>query len=241
MTMPDSRTRARIVSVHVGPARRFDGQDTGRSWVSAIDKNAVTGPVRVTWENLAGDEQADRRHQGGVDKAVFVYPADHYPAWRRELSLPSVGPGSFGENLAVEGLTEDDVCLGDVWDVGEVRLQVSQPRRPCWKPARRWGVDDLVPRIRASGRTGWYLRVLTRGSLRAGESMVLHERPYPQWPLTRVDRTMHAPADDPATARELAQCPALPDRWREEIIRRLDRARRPEDGDGDADRLRRAG
>lgn len=240
MTMPDSRTRARIVSVHVGPARRFDGRGTGRSWVSAIDKAALTGPVQVTWENLAGDEQADRRHHGGVDKAVFVYPADHYPAWRGELSLPWVGPGAFGENLAVEGLTEDDVCLGDVWDVGEVRLQVSQPRRPCWKPARRWGVDDLVQRIRASGRTGWYLRVLTRGFLQAGDEIVLRERPYPQWPLTRVDRTMHAPADDPATARELAVCPALPDRWREEIARRLDRAG-AEDGDDEADRLRQTG
>lgn len=219
VTMVNAQTRARVVSVHVGPAQRFDEPDTGRSWVSAIDKAALTGPVWVGRENITGDEQADRRHHGGPDKAVFVYPAEHYPAWRAELALPSVGPGAFGENLAVADLTEDDVCLGDVWDVGAVRLQVSQPRRPCWKPARRWGVADLVPRIHASGRTGWYLRVLAEGSLRAGDAMVLRDRPYPQWPLSLVNHTMRAPGSDPATTRELAQCPALPDRWRQEITR----------------------
>src|SRR5699024_9350605 len=133
MTMVDPLPRARVVSVHVGPAQRFD-EGTGRAWTSAIGKSVLTGPAWVAQDNVTGDEQADRRHHGGPDKAVFVYPSEHYSLWREELDLSSVGPGAFGENLAVAGLTEHDVCLGDVWEVGEVVLQVSQPRRPCWKP-----------------------------------------------------------------------------------------------------------
>lgn len=223
--MVDSLPRARVVSVRVGPVQRFDEQATGRAWTSAIGKSALTGPVLVAQGHVTGGEQADRRHHGGPDKAVFVYPSEHYPLWREELGLSSVGPGAFGENLAVAGLTEDDVCLDDVWHVGEVVLQVSQPRRPCWKPARRWGVPGLVPRIQDSGRTGWYLRVLSRGLLRAGDAMVLHDRPYPQWTISRVTQTMHAPAGDLATTRALAECPALLDRWREELTRRLEQAR----------------
>ncbi|GHD20505.1 MOSC domain-containing protein [Nocardiopsis kunsanensis] len=222
--MVDARSGARVVSVHAGPVRRFD-DGAGRSWVSAIGKSALSGPVRVAQDSLTGDEQADRRHHGGPDKAVFVYPCEHYPRWREELGLSSVGPGAFGENLAVEGLTEDEVCLGDVWHVGGVVLQVSQPRRPCWKPARRWGVSDLVPRIQRSGRTGWYLRVLSCGFLQEGDAMVLRERPYPRWTVARVSHTMRAPADDLATTRALAECPALLDRWREELTRRLGRIR----------------
>lgn len=228
--MVDPLPRARVVSVHVGPVQRFD-DDTGRSWSSAIGKSALTEPVWVAQHNVTGDEQADRRHHGGPDKAVFVHPSEHYPLWREELGLSSVGPGAFGENLAVAGLNEDDVCLGDVWDVGEVGLQVSQPRRPCWKPARRWGVPDLVPRIQDSGRTGWYLRVLSCGFLQADDAMVLRERPYPQWTVARVGHTMHAPTADLATTRALADCPALLDRWREELARRLERV-----GHGDSDR-----
>lgn len=228
VTMVNSRPHSRVVSVHVGPAQRFD-DDTERPWVSAIGKSALTGPVRVAQHNITGDEQADRRHHGGPDKAVFVYPSEHYPLWREELGLPWVGPGAFGENLAVVGPTEDDVCLGDVWDVGQVSLQVSQPRRPCWKPARHWGVPDLVPRIQGSGRTGWYLRVLSCGFLQAGDAMVLRDRPYPQWTVARVSHTMHAPTSDLATTRALAGCPALLDRWREELTRRLDRARSRDD------------
>ncbi len=224
--MINAQTHARVVSVLVGPARRFEESNTGRAWVSAINKSAVTAPVRVTQHGITGDEQADRRHHGGPEKAVFAYPSEHYPSWQEELDRPSMGPGAFGENLVVEGLTEHDVCLGDVWDVGTVRLQVSQPRRPCWKPARRWGVPNLVPRIRASGRTGWYLRVLSPNFLQAGDAMILRERPHPRWTVARVAHTMHAPTGDPVTAQELATCPALPDRWREEIIHRLDRGHR---------------
>lgn len=234
--MVNSLPRARVVSVLVGPVQQYEEHGTGRSWTSAIDKSALTGPVRVARNNIAGDDQADRRHHGGPDKAVFVYPSEHYPVWREELDLSSVGPGSFGENLVVTGLTEDEVCLGDVWDVGGVALQVSQPRRPCWKPARRWGVPDLVRRIQDSGRTGWYLRVLTEGALQADDVMVLRERPYPQWTIARVSHTMHAPTSDLATTRELAECPALLDRWRQELNRRLERADRGDDGTAGAEK-----
>ncbi|QRP46987.1 MOSC domain-containing protein [Amycolatopsis sp. FDAARGOS 1241] len=142
---------------------------------SAIVKGRVAEPeLELTRLNLDGDEQADLKVHGGVDKAVYAYPAQHYPAWTAEGF--DVELGAFGENLAVAGADESEVRIGDVWEWGDARLQVSQPRQPCFKLAMRTGRKDVVPTVIDSGRCGWYLRVLepgrvpTAGALRVVES-----------------------------------------------------------------------
>ena len=142
----------------------------------------------------------------------LAYPSEYYPHWRAELGRPSMGPGAFGENLVVAGLTEHDVRLGDGWDVGAVRLRVGQPRRPCWKPARRREVSDLVPRIQSSGRTGWYLRVLSSDFLQAGDAMILCERPTPGgrslgWATRRTHPPM--PRPPPGSRPHVRPCPTV--------------------------------
>ena len=190
---------------------------------SAIDKTPVAGPIAVDALGLFGDEQADRRVHGGPDKALLLYSIDHYAAWRTELGpLARLnGPGAFGENLAVAGLSEADVCLGDRWRVGEqVTLEITQGRQPCWKLADRFGVPDMVQRVQANLRTGWYARVLTPGTLSVGDTVTCLERPHPSWPIRRLTALIysdHPSVGDLASALTLP----LPDGWRRRIAARL--------------------
>jgi MOSC domain-containing protein YiiM len=139
------------------------------------------------------------------------------------LDLPY---GAFGENFTVRGVTEADVCIGDVFAVGGVLVQVSQPRQPCWKLARRWRVKDLAARVQATGRTGWYFRVLEEGEVTPGLRLVLRERPWPQWTVARANEIMHERRDDRAAA--LAACPSLSANWRETLHTRAMRGVNPD-------------
>ncbi|OXM51830.1 MOSC domain-containing protein [Amycolatopsis alba] len=142
---------------------------------SAISKSRVEAHFLELGEiNLAGDDQADRTVHGGVDKAVYVYPAPHYAAWS-ELGFEAAA-GDFGENLSVEGADEFEVRIGDVWSWGDALVQVSQPRMPCFKLAMKTGRKDVVPAMIDSGRSGWYLRVLRTGEVPTSGRMALEER-----------------------------------------------------------------
>ena len=185
----------------------------GQPWTTGTFKDPVSGKVALSWEGLNGDGQADLVNHGGVDKAVLVYSDDHAERWRRELFPEGLPPGAFGENFTVQGLTEANVCLGDVFQVGSARVQVSQPRQPCWKQARRYAMNDLVVRIVRTGRTGWYLRVLTEGHVEAGDVMTLLERPHPEWTIERANQVMHVAKTNRELSLELAACPALAQSW----------------------------
>ena len=133
---------------------------------SGIQKTPCTGPVSVTKTGLDGDGHGDRKHHGGPEKALHHYPAEHYVSWRQEIpELASLvpQPGAFGENLSTTGLDEADVCIGDVFDLGTARVQVAQGRQPCWRLNVRFGRKDMARRVQATGRTGWYYRVLPPG------------------------------------------------------------------------------
>lgn len=198
----------RIASVQVGkPARRG-------SLRTAFGKDAVAGRVSVLRESLEGDAQADRRHHGGPEMAVLACGADHYPLWRAELCWPELPLGAFGENLSVEAAREDTVCIGDIWRVGTAVLQVASPRKPCRKIAAFWGREDLLARVLESGRCGWYLRVLERGHLEAGDVIELLSRPHPEWSIARATRAATARVTSRPRALELASVDALPERWK---------------------------
>jgi len=169
-----------IASIQVGKSRTLGVANApnvlDRAWTTGIHKEPVAGPVQVGFTNLAGDEQADLRVHGGPDKAILAYAASHYPAWRSDLQMPELSYGAFGENLTITGVDESTVRIGDIWHVGTVRLQVSQPREPCWKLARKLRRKDLPQRVVETGRGGWYLRVLHVGTLQAGDTFELIER-----------------------------------------------------------------
>ncbi len=216
-------SKTTLLTIQVGAPQTLDGEsDGGQPWSTGFIKTGVNGPVRLGRTNLVGDAQADLVNHGGPDKAVCVYPAFHYPYWRLELALP-LEFGAFGENFTVEALTEEDVCIGDVWAVGDALVQVSQPRQPCWKLARRWAVKDLALRVQQTGRTGWYFRVLREGTVEAGDSLALIERPEPVWPVARANEVMHHLKADFPLAAELAAVPTLSASWRKTLQTRAEK------------------
>ena len=152
------------------------GQNRQGDVLSGIAKREVAGPtVMVRQTNIDGDGQADLVNHGGVDKAVYCYPREHRQFWIDELGYDRQ-EAPFGENLSVLGIDENEACIGDVWGWGDARLQVSQPRWPCFKLALHTGHVDMVKRFVASGRSGWYLRVLTEGAAPVSGELQLVER-----------------------------------------------------------------
>lgn len=190
-----------------------------RAWTSAFVKAPVSGPIWLGQTNLHGDQQADLEHHGGPEKAVLCYSAQHYPLWQQELAI-DIPFGGFGENFTVDGLREESVCLGDIYTVGEATVQVAQPRLPCWKIARRWRVKDLAARVQATGRTGWYLRVLAEGHVATGQEVTLVERPHPEWSIAEVNRVLHSRPTDFAAMQRLSECPLLAPGLRESLAAR---------------------
>lgn len=213
-----------IVSLQVGLPRVIEVNDTrifsGQTWTTGFFKLPITNPVWLGTLNLDGDAQADLENHGGLDKAVNVYPIEHYAYWTKTLPLKDLPSGAFGENFTTDGLSESEVCIGDTFEVGDSLVQVSQPRQPCWKLARRWGVNDLAIQFQETGRTGWYFRVLREGFVKAKDKLVLLDRPYPQWTIATANLIMHHHKKDIDAARELANCPTLSSRWRVKLSRR---------------------
>lgn len=214
--------RVRIVSVNVGrPATlEFDG----RSVRSAIVKRPVAGRVMVRRTNLDGDAQADLRVHGGADKAVYVYPAQHYAHWAGELGRELSPLGYFGENLTVEGVDEAEVRIGDVVRAGEALLEVSHPRVPCAKLAMRMRDHAFGKPFLASGRVGYYLRVLEEGEVGAGDALELVSPGEGGFSVRRIAWMLNdATVDD---LDEAAALPALALGWRQRFAERAVAMRR---------------
>jgi MOSC domain-containing protein YiiM len=196
--------------------------DPKGDWISGIWKSPVDGPVHASFTGLSGDGQGDLSAHGGPDKAIYAYPEDHYDYWRAELGLPDLPYGGFGENFTLSQLSENAVCIGDVFRVGdEVVVQVSEPRGPCWKLARRLGIKDIVAQVIKSGYTGWYFRVLQEGQVSAGMQLTLLDHPYPEWTITRANQCMRTAGEPVDNLKRLVECPALAESWRKGLLHRL--------------------
>lgn len=190
-----------------------------REWTTGFFKEPVAGVRQVRALGIEGDGQADLVNHGGPDKAINVYPSEHYSVWEEELGL-TLQAGAFGENFTTTGMTEREVCVGDVFQCGELCLQVSQPRQPCWKLARRWRIKDLAARVERTGRTGWYFRVLNGGPVQTGMVLELVMRPAPQWSIAAANEIMHHRKDDAEAALVLASCPGLSASWQRSLTHR---------------------
>ena len=199
--------KSRIDQIFTGRVKLMlpDGEPSG------IFKSAVDGPRHLGTNGLEGDEQADLRYHGGPEKALHQFPAEHYALlaqeWPQCASL--LEPGVLGENISTRGMTEHDVCIGDVFGMGEARIQLSQPRSPCWKIDRRLKVDGASRFVEAAGVTGWYYRVLDEGRLCAGDEIVLLERPNAWLTLVHYWDTVMAHRPDPVALRQIAAAAGL--------------------------------
>jgi MOSC domain-containing protein YiiM len=211
----------RLVSVNVALPQPL-GLHRGRPVRSGIAKEAVAaGWLRLDRLNLEGDGQADLTVHGGPDKAVYAYPSEHLPAWSEELG-ETLAPGAFGENLTTEGWVEDGVRIGDQWAWGEALLEVCQPRWPCFKLAMHRRRGDIGRRLRDSGRTGWYLRVLRPGQVPVGGPL----RVVSRHPVAATVRDVHEAARpgraiSPQAIEALLALPPLADEWKLMLADRL--------------------
>ncbi|AFH60033.1 MOSC domain-containing protein [Paenibacillus caseinilyticus] len=190
---------------------------------TGIYKEAVNGPLRLGREQLEGDGQGDRVHHGGPDKAICVYAADHYPYWRDQLGkeLPY---GAFGENFTVTGWTEDQVHIGDIFAVGSAKVQVTQPRQPCYKLAAKHEVKDLALQVQDTGYTGYYFRVIEEGTVEARQAVQLLERHPLGISVAEANRLQYRDKRDYEGIRRLLEVEALSDSWRESFEKRLEAA-----------------
>jgi MOSC domain-containing protein YiiM/ferredoxin-NADP reductase len=212
----------RVISVNVGLPRT--AQWKGKAVSTGIFKAPVSGRIHLRTLNFDGDRQADLSVHGGPDKAVYVYPAEHYAYWHRELPGTTLSWGMFGENLTTEGLQEDTLKIGDRFRIGSTEVVVTQPRIPCFKLGLRFGRDDIVKRFLASGRAGFYCRVVAEGEVAADDAIVMVESAVDSVTVPEVTRLYAHDKDDLGGLRRIVGVAALPDDWRdyfEEQIRQV--------------------
>jgi MOSC domain-containing protein YiiM len=209
----------KVVSVNVGLPR--DVAWRGKTVRTSIFKAPVDRRLRVTTLNLEGDAQSDLSVHGGIDKAVYVYPVEHYAHWRRELPDVDLPLGAFGENLTVEGLLEGDVRIGDGLRIGSADFAVTQPRMPCFKLGIRFDRPDMVKRFLQSRRTGFYLAVLREGEVGAGDSIERTARGESELTVADVVDLYTVDAGNQELLRRATQASALPESWRDYFRKRL--------------------
>ena len=208
----------RVVSVNVGTPRVVDW--FGRRVTTAIWKEPVAGRVPVAGVNLAGDDQADRRVHGGPAMAVYAYAAEDYEWWSEQLGVP-LAPGTFGDNLTLEGVDLHACSVGETWAVGTARLRVTQPRFPCFKLGIRMGDAGFVERFATARRFGAYFTIEASGSIAGGDGARLRARPGD---VLTISEFIAAHEDsDAGLLRRLADHALVPDGWRQHARKSLRR------------------
>ncbi len=201
----------KLISINVGLPRLVTWQK--QTVTTGIFKEPVSGPVRLRTLNLDGDRQADLTVHGGADKAVYVYPAEHYDYWRGELPDIALPWGAFGENFTTAGLLENEVNIGDRFRIGTTEVVVTQPRLPCYKLGLKFGRADMVKRFLASRRTGFYLAVTQEGEAKAGDIIERISRDENEVSVADIVRLYAFDQGDTETMERAVQVEALPEGW----------------------------
>ncbi|HSQ23075.1 MAG TPA: MOSC domain-containing protein [Pyrinomonadaceae bacterium] len=202
----------KIISLNVSLPRLvlYNGEPVS----TGIFKEPVNGPVMLRTLNLDGDRQADLSVHGGVSKAVYAYPSEHYEFWKEELPEMNLPWGMFGENFTTAGLFEDGVNVGDRFRVGEAELMATEPRLPCYKLGIKFGRADIIKRFLQSRRTGFYFAVVKEGTVAAGDEIELISRDANNITIADVTRVYAFEKDDLETLRRAVKLEALSESWR---------------------------
>jgi MOSC domain-containing protein YiiM len=211
----------KIVSLNVGRPRLVMRNDEPVS--TAIFKEPVTGRVVLRTLNLDGDRQADLTVHGGPEKAVYLYPSEHYAFWKQELPDMDLPWGMFGENFTAEGILETETHIGDRFRIGAAELMVTQPRMPCYKLGIRFGRTDIIRRFLASERTGFYFSVLQEGEVAAGDEIQLIEKNTSGVRVVDVTRLYGSEKDNVDLMQRAIATEALPESWRDYFRKRIEK------------------
>lgn len=211
----------KLVSVNVGLPQEVIWK--GKTVTTGIFKEPVEERVKVRFLNLDGDRQADLTVHGGLDKAIYVYPVEHYEYWRGELPEMELPWGMFGENLTTVGLLEDSVNIGDRFRIGTAEVMVTQPRMPCYKLGIKFGRANMVKQFLDSRLTGFYFSVLQEGEVGVGDAMELISREENNVTVADITRLYVRQSDDLQMLHRAAQVKALPDGWRDYFQQQIDK------------------
>jgi MOSC domain-containing protein YiiM len=209
----------KLLSVNVGLPREIEWN--GKIVRTSIFKAPVSGRFRVSKLNVEGDQQSDLSVHGGLDKAVYAYPLEHFPFWRTAFPTMDLASGVFGENFTTEGLFEENVRIGDRLRIGSAEFMITQPRMPCFKLGIRFNRPDMVKRFLQSGRTGFYFAVLKEGEVAAGDSIELLEKDEHNILVADVVNLYRGDAVNQDLVRRVSELPSLPESWREYFRKRL--------------------
>jgi MOSC domain-containing protein YiiM len=195
----------------------------GQTVSTGIFKEPVEGRVQLRTLNLDGDRQADLSVHGGITKAVYAYPVEHYDYWRSELPEMRLPYGIFGENFTTEGLSEEAVNIGDRFRIGSAQVMVTEPRLPCYKLGIRFGRTDIIKRFLASGRSGFYFAVLQEGEVGAGDDIELIHRDETDVTVADIVRLYVHEKDNLELLRRAVAVEALPEKWRDHFQEKIEK------------------
>lgn len=208
-----------ILSINVGlPTQALISGKIG--FRSAIFKKPVTGRTFLGYAGFDGDAVADPVHHGGPDKAVCVYPMSHYSFWKKNIAL-EISPGAFGENLTVDGLIEIEICIGDIFRIGEAEVQCSQPRQPCHKLNKIFNDPEMGKRIHETGFSGWYMRVIKQGWVEPGAEMEIVQKDPAGLSVSEANQLMYHDKRNFNRISDFLTLETLSSDWRELFNKRL--------------------
>jgi MOSC domain-containing protein YiiM len=209
----------KLISVNVGLPREITV--AGKTVRTSIWKYPVQGRIHVSTLNLDGDQQSDLSVHGGVDKAVYLYPSEHYSYWRTQLPDVDLPWGAFGENFTSEGILEGQTKVGDRLRVGSAEFMVTQPRMPCFKLGIRFNRRDMVKRFLASKRSGLYLAVIREGEVENGDAIEFTEKQETGVTITDIVNLYSIDFQNQELLRRATEVPALPQSWKDYFRKRL--------------------
>ncbi|OBR65258.1 cytoplasmic protein [Paenibacillus oryzae] len=207
-----------LLSLNVGLPKQVQFRQKDVS--TGIFKTATDEPLLLSFLNFEGDGQGDLVHHGGRDKAVCVYPFEHYPFWEKELKRP-LEYGALGENLTTKGLLETEVCIGDVFELGQAIVQISQPRQPCYKLTIRYGVPEMLLKVQETGFTGFYFRVLAEGLVSRNDKLALLHRHPRKVTISYANRIMHHEKENIEGMERILRVEELSSNWKQTFQKRL--------------------
>ncbi|MDO4874843.1 MAG: MOSC domain-containing protein [Campylobacter sp.] len=216
---------ATLKALLIGEVKNYGSQSATNKlntpWSSAIFKVAQNGEIFANELGFEGDSVADTKHHGGPEKAVFANSFANYADWESFLGLKNMAYGAMGENLCVDGLDESCVYVGDIHKIGSLVLQVSQPRKPCFKLSKRWGNENMATHIFETGLTGWYYRVITPGSCKVGDVIEVIEKDPVHMSILEVNRLFCAPNKNLNLLEKFNSLTTLPKSWYSDMERRI--------------------
>ena len=210
--------QANIINIATGKIKTYGSGE--KVFQSAYKKDLAYHVADCTYAGIQGDDQADRVHHGDVDKAILIAAQKHLDHFEALFNKP-LDPMAMGQNILIDALDENDICIGDIYMIGDVTIEVTQPRQPCWKIGKIFSIEVSHYIVKESA-TGWYVRVLTDGMLDSNDPMILKKR-VSNITIKELTRYLNIPPTDPQKIDEILQLPALAKSYKDDFQKTLKR------------------